>query len=220
MTGATIIGRSAMLDLDAFRRTPLKREPYPYLVVKDFIARDQLDGVLADFPPIRYPGSIPVSEAPGGPRFQALLTELEGDAFRQAISEKFAVALAGCPVMTTVRGIVRAKDGGIHTDSRTKVITVLLYLNPEWADAGGHLRVLRNDHDLDDYVEEIPPTAGTLMVFQVTDNCWHGHKPVVGKRLSLQMNYVTGKAAKGKHQLMHRLSARTKALLGRSASRH
>lgn len=206
-----------MLDLEAFRRTPLKREPYPYLVVRDFIATDKLDAVLGDFPSIHHPGSIPVSEAPGGPNFQVLLAELEGAAFRQAISEKFALPLDGYPVMTTVRGVMREKDGRIHTDSKTKVITVLLYLNPAWSEDGGHLRVLRNDHDLDNYVEEIPPTAGTLLVFQVTDNCWHGHKPVVGKRLSLQMNYVTGEAAKGKHQFLHRLSAKTKALLGRSA---
>ncbi|MGK2915531.1 MAG: 2OG-Fe(II) oxygenase [Porticoccaceae bacterium] len=206
-----------MLDLEAFRRTPLKREPYPYLVVSNFIAADQLDRVLADFPVIQHPGSIPVSAAPGGPGFQALLAELEGDVFRRAISEKFALPLDGYPVMTTVRGVIREKDGGIHTDSKTKVVTVLLYLNRDWHDDGGQLRVLRDDHDLDNYAAEIPPTAGTLMVFQVTDNCWHGHKPAVGKRLSVQMNYVIGEAAKGKHQFLHRLSARTKALFGRFA---
>lgn len=207
-----------MLDLEAFRRAPLQRDPYPFLVVRDFIAADQLDGVLADFPAIAHPGSIPVSEAPGGPRFQALIAALEGDEFRQAIGAKFALPLAGYPVMTTVRGVVRAKDGRIHTDSKSKVITVLLYLNRDWRDDGGHLRVLRDDRDLDNYVAEIPPTAGTLLVFQVTDNCWHGHTPVVGKRLSLQMNYVTSEAAKGKHQFLHRLSAKTKALFGHAAT--
>jgi len=51
-----------------------------------------------------------------------------------------------------------------------------------------------------------------MVIFRVTDNCWHGHKPVVGKRLSLQMNYLIGEAAKGKHQFFHRLSAKLKKL--------
>ena len=114
--------------------------------------------------------------------------------------------------MTTVRGVMRSKDGRIHTDSRTKVITVLLYLNASWEGEGGHLRILRGGDDIEDYVEEIPPLAGTMVVFQVTDNCWHGHKPVVGKRQSIQMNYLTGGGARDKHQFFHNLSARLKRL--------
>ena len=199
-----------MLNYDGFKRAELKRDPYPYLVLKDAILPDSLTSVINDFPATEHGGSIPVSAANAGPAFTALLAELEGDAFRQAVADKFALDLSGFPIMTTVRGMMRSKDGRIHTDSKTKVITVLVYLNEEWPHDAGRLRILRNGDDLEDFVEEVPPLAGTMVVFRVTDHCWHGHKPLVGERRSIQMNYLIGDAAKGKHQFFHKLSARIK----------
>ncbi len=201
-----------MLQLEALRNATLRTEPYPYTVVSDVIEPSQLSAVLADFPELESPGSIPVECVSGGPAYQALMTALTGDEFRQAVEIKFGLSLGEYPIMTTLRGVMREKDGRIHTDSKTKVITVLVYLNETWDQAGGRLRVLRNDADINDYVEEIVPLAGTMMIFRVTDNCWHGHTPVEGKRLSIQMNYLVGEGAKNKHQFFHRLSARIKKL--------
>ena len=201
-----------MLSFEAFRNEHLRTDPYPYLVVPGFVQSEALTAILQDFPDIQHAGSIPISEVSGGKAYHALLDELQGDAFRQLIAEKFAISLDNYPIMTTVRGVMREKDGRIHTDSKTKVVTVLLYLNESWGQEGGNLRILRDGENIENYVEEVPPSAGTLMVFQVTDNCWHGHKPVVGKRLSIQMNYLVGDGAKGKHQFFHRLSAKIKKL--------
>lgn len=201
-----------MLQLEALRNASLRTDPYPYTVVSDFIAQSELAQVLSDFPDIQSPGSIPVEEISGGPAYKALLQELEGDEFRQAVEKKFDISLSEFPIMTTLRGVVRKKDGRIHTDSKTKVATVLLYLNEIWEHDNGCLRVLRNGTDMDDYVEEVPPLAGTLVIFRITDNCWHGHTPVEGKRLSIQMNYLVGEGARNKHQFFHRLSARVKKL--------
>ena len=73
--------------------------------------------------------------------------------------------------------ILQKKDGSIHTDSKTKIITVLLYLNEAWDAAGGRLRLLRSGTDLENYVAELPPSNGTLLIFRRSDNSWHGHKP-------------------------------------------
>lgn len=196
-----------MLDLERIRNTPLSTDPYPFMVIEDAIMPAARQAVREDFPAIEHPGSIPLSAAQPGPAFSALVDELNGEHFRRLVSEKFAINLDGKPIMTTLRGMMRDKDGRIHTDSKTKLITVLVYFNDDWQDDGGYLRVLRNGNDLEDYVTEIPPRLGTMVIFRVTDNCWHGHKPVVGKRLSLQMNYLVGEAARGKHQFFHRLSA-------------
>ena len=201
-----------MLELDALRNASLRTDPYPYTVVTNFIESSKLPGVLTDFPNIQSAGSIPVEEISGGPAYQELMAELESDNFRQVIAEKFDLSLDEFPIMATLRGVMREKDGRIHTDSRTKVITALIYLNETWDQAGGCLRVLRKDSDIDNYVEEIPPLAGTLVVFRVTENCWHGHTPVEGKRQSIQLNYLVGDGAKNKHQFFHRLSARMKKL--------
>lgn len=205
-----------MLELDAFSNERLRTDPYPYLVVPGFVQGEALAAVLQDFPDIQHPGSIPISEVAGGKAYDSLLSELQSDEFRRVVADKFGLSLEGFPIMTTVRGVMREKDGRIHTDSKTKVVTVLLYLNDSWEAEGGNLRVLRDGENIENFVEEVPPSAGTLMAFKVTDNCWHGHKPVVGKRLSIQMNYLVGEAAKGKHQFFHRLSAKLKKLFAGS----
>ena len=201
-----------MLNMAAIQTSTLKRDPYPYMVIPNAVEPDLLDAVVRDFPSIEHPGSIPVSQTLPGAAFNELLTEMEGAGFRQMVADRFALDLNGYPIMTTVRGVMRSKDGRIHTDSKTKIITVLLYLNPSWEGEGGHLRILRNGDNIEDYVEEVPPLAGTMVIFQVTDNCWHGHKPVEGKRQSIQMNYLTGEAALGKHEFFHHLSSRVKNL--------
>lgn len=203
-----------MLKLNTLRQTPVSPQPYPYLVVPQIIEEEYLPRLIADFPDIQHPGSIPVAEANGGPLFHQLINELESETVRQAIADKFQLDLSGLPLFTTLRGVMRNKDGAIHCDSKTKVVTLLMYLNPTWEQPGGRLRILRNGNDLNNYAEEISPTLGRLIVFKVTDNCWHGHVPVVGKRLSIQMNYLVGKAAKGKHQFFHSLSAKLKKGLG------
>ncbi len=203
-----------MLKLDELRHTPVKPLPFPYVVVPQIIEEEFLPQLIADLPEIRQAGSFPVAETNGGPLFQALINELEGDAMRRAIAEMFQLELNGLPVFTTLRGVMRQKDGAIHCDSKTKVVALLLYLNETWEQPGGRLRMLRNGKDIDDYAEEIAPTLGRLVAFKVTDNCWHGHLPVEGKRLSIQMHYLVDKAAKGKHHFLHTLSAKLKKRLG------
>jgi len=199
-----------MLNLSALDKAELKTQPYPYLVVENFILSDALPDVLNDFPEIEHGGSIPLAEVKGGAKFTELVEEIEGNTFRHAIAKKFNKELDEYPVMTTVRGQMRQKDGRIHTDSKTKVMTILVYFNDNWTQLGGRLRVLDNGDSLENYVEEIIPSAGTLVVFEVTDNCWHGHSPCTGVRKSIQTNYVTSEAAKGKHKVLHRLSAKLK----------
>jgi SM-20-related protein len=111
-----------------------------------------------------------------------------------------------------VRGFLQKKDGSIHTDSKTKIITVLLYLNEAWDNAGGRLRLLRNGTDLEDYVAEVPPTTGSLLIFRRSDHSWHGHKPYEGARRAIQFNWVTSNDVVKKEQARHRLSTRLKRL--------
>ena len=114
--------------------------------------------------------------------------------------------------MYTVRGFLRATDGSIHTDSETKIITVLLYLNEDWGAEGGKLRILRNGTDLEDYVAEVPPSLGTLLVFKRSDTSWHGHKPFEGQRRVVQMNWVLDNDVVNREQRRHSLSTQFKKL--------
>ena len=168
--------------------------------------------VLADFPAVPGHGSYPADTLHYGPAFASLLEALEGEGLRRAVAAKFAVDLEGRPTMVTVRGESDGKDGRIHTDSATKIITLLLYLNPEWDKAEGRLRLLRGAEDLDDFAVEVPPLAGTMLAFRRSDTSFHGHRACRGPRRALQLNWVTGPEVVRRELARHRWSARLKAL--------
>ena len=151
------------LRLETFRATPLVREPFPHLIVSGFIGPQALAAINADYPKISTSGSFPVDQVGFGPAFQTLLDELESDAFREAFEEKFGLDLSGRPTVTTVRGRCDARDGKIHTDSTSKIITVLIYMNESWQDTGGRLRLLRSADNLDDIIAEVPPVGKLMM---------------------------------------------------------
>ncbi len=201
------------LRLDAFRATPLVREPFQHLIVPGFVGPQALSAINADYPNISSTGSFPVDQVSFGPAFQSLLDELEGDDFRAAFEEKFQLDLEGRPTVTTVRGRCDARDGKIHTDSTSKIITVLIYMNESWENSGGRLRLLRSADNLNDIIVEVPPVAGTLLAFRRSDNSWHGHEPFAGERRVIQFNWLTSEGNRQIAMLRHHTSAAVKRVL-------
>lgn len=197
------------LDLDALESAPLETAPYDHIVVSKFLKPERFEGVSADFPAVPGPGSHPPSQLTIAGEFQGLMNELLGPEFRDAVGRKFAVDLSGYPAMYTVRGFTRKKDGSAHTDSKTKILTVLLYLNQEWSPDGGRLRILNSDN-VEDYVKEVPPFAGTLLIFRRSDTSWHGHLPFEGQRRTIQLNWVTSQAVVDREQGRHAISTLVK----------
>jgi SM-20-related protein len=206
------IAESRYVDLDALRRTPLATDPFPYIIVPGFVRGPARAALSQDFPAIDEPGSFPVADLRFGPSFRDFLAELEGPAIRAAFAEKFAIDLTARPTMITVRGQAQASDGRIHSDSSTKLVTVLIYMNEAWEADGGRLRLLTSPDDLNAVVTEVPPAAGTLLAFRVTRNSWHGHAPVSGPRRVVQLNWVESAAVARRERLRHGLSARVKRL--------
>jgi len=203
------------LDLAAFRSTPLTRMPFPYLVVPGFVTAAARDAINADYPRIEAPGSFPTYGLSYGLAFRDFLQALTGNATRAAFEEKFGISLKRKPTMVTVRGRCGTRDGNIHTDAPSKIITALIYMNPQWEAAGGCLRLLRSATNIDDAIVEIPPLEGTLVAFQRTDNSYHGHKLFVGPRRVIQLNWMTGAHVKIYELLRHRVSAWVKGLKAR-----
>jgi hypothetical protein len=202
-----------MLKLDTLRATALERDPFEYLIVRDFIGRETLKAVLADYPEVPGPGSHPPAGLKIEGHFKEMIDELLATPFRQAVEEKFDIDLSGRPTMYTVRGFCRARDGKIHTDSKTKIITVLLYMNDAaWESSTGRLRILRNGTDLENFAAEVEPAGGTLLIFKRSDNSWHGHHPFAGKRRAIQLNWVTDQSVVDREQGRHGFSSMIKRL--------
>lgn len=204
-----------VIKLDSLNNAPLQTLPFPYFKVEESIYPDDIKGIINSFPDIADGGSYNVDDVELNEPFKSLIESIDSPEFRRIICEKFDVQVMDLPMMITLRGYSRQKDGRIHTDSKTKVATILIYLNDKWEADTGKLRILRNGHDMNDYVDEISPGPGALLAFKVTDNCWHGYPAFEGKRQSIQINFLTSAAAGNKHRFFHRLSAKLKRLISR-----
>jgi SM-20-related protein len=200
------------LNMSALRAAKVEAAPYQYFIVPGFLSDASVKRVNATYPNIEKGGSYPIESLDQSMAIKEVIDELDSPEFEKVIAEKFAVDLQGRPKMYSLRGYTRAKDGQIHTDSKDKIITVLLYLNDNWQQPGGRLRILKNDHNVDDFAAEVAPDNGTLLVFKRSENSWHGHHPFEGPRRSLQMNWMTTEGSLGWHKVRHTISAAVKKL--------
>jgi len=212
-----MIALAPLIDLDyqKLAETPVATDPFPHLVVPDFVPPDSLRAVLAALPPLDKRGSFPPDSVRLGVAARELVRAMEGERLRDLIAARFGLDLAGAPTMLTLRGWTSDRDGRIHCDSTAKRLTALLYLNPEteaFERREGCLRLLRGPNDLDDYAVEVPPVNGTLLVFPNGAAAWHGHRRFVGRRYSIQLNYMTTDAKARAELRRHRLSAFVKRL--------
>jgi SM-20-related protein len=203
-----------VLDLESFRATPLEMQPYEHLVVRDFVKPAALPGVNSDFPKLNDSGSFPLDTLTYGPSFRKFMDDLESAEFRSAFEEKFRIDLRERPHTITVRGFCGEHDGNIHTDSLSKIITILIYLNPTWDQPGGRLRLLRSGTNIEDFAREVAPCSGTLIAFRRCDHSWHGHVPSSGERRVIQFNWVTTQRSQKIVMFRHHLSARIKRVKG------
>ncbi|MDE1901871.1 MAG: 2OG-Fe(II) oxygenase [Alphaproteobacteria bacterium] len=195
------------IDLDALRAAPVTREPFPYMIVPHFVRADAIDAIEADYPDVGVPGSVPLPSLTYGPRFAQFMNDIRGPEMTALIAEKFNIDLSHRPTTVTVRGQCRATDGQIHTDSKTKLITVLIYMNGQWEQPGGRLRLLRTPDNLNDAFAEVPPVQGTLLAFRNQPNAWHGHESFAGPRRAIQLNWVRDSGVVWREQMRHRFSA-------------
>ena len=205
------------LDYTALAATPVAGDPFDHVVVPHFVPPGFLAKIQADLPPMASGGSYPPGSLKLGPAAASLVRQMEGAQFRAAVANKFRLDLQDAPVMLTMRGRTRDKDGRIHTDSVAKRVTVLLYLNPQaeaWAKQEGCLRLLRSATDLEDYAVEVPPVNGTLLVFPNGPTTWHGHRTFVGQRHAIQLNYMANDGRARSELRRHRWSAFAKRFGG------
>ena len=201
-----------MLNFELIKKAEINSEFYPFFTIQDvFLNKEDHKKIATDFPNINKGGSFPSEVVSYGESIQALINCLEGDQMRTILENKFQVDLKDKPVVSTFRGYSRIKDGKIHSDSKTKIITVLLYLNENWDASSGLLRMLKEKDNIENYITEIPPSMGSMVAFKVTNNCWHGFIPFEGKRCSIQLNYLYREAL-SQHKIRHKLSSFFKKL--------
>jgi SM-20-related protein len=181
----------SVLNADAVRSAPLSKEPYSFFLGGGVLKEEAIPELKRDFPNITKPGYLTVDEVDLKGKFKTLIDEIESDEFSTVLSEKFGINLNQYPRLTTIRKLSQSKDGRIHTDGPSKVMTLLIYMNDEWqADGSGRLRVLYDEKSFEPFAAEVPPTMGTVFGFLRADNSWHGHQPFAGERKVVQTAWI------------------------------
>ena len=132
-----------LLDKNQLNTAKVDENFFPFFHVENALTHflDSSD-LVKDFPDINSGGSFPSDNLKEGD-VKKLVEELEGDEFKSILENKLGVDLKDAEVITTLRGFSRFKDGKIHTDSQSKIVTVLLYLNKNWDNEIGNLRLLK-----------------------------------------------------------------------------
>lgn len=197
--------------------TVLRREPFPFLVATGQLPDLARGALTADFP--RYPsaGFFPHEQADCGPSVNALIEELTSPEFADAIGSRLGIeALDEYPTLVTICRALNRRHGTIHTDSRSKVATALLYLNESWPDTSdGCLRFLVRQDSIDDLViPEVRPVYGNFVVFRRAENSFHGHLPFEGERRVIQVAWLTSEDEKLRKTKRGKLSRLFKKLFG------
>lgn len=195
---------------DRLESAVVATEPYPHFIVPGFLDARDVNLLSRDFPTLDMPGLFVPTNVSGA--LAGLIAQLEGPRMREIISRKLDVDLTNSSTLITLRDRCKAKDGQIHADSKFKLGTALLYLNEDWPSADGRLRILRSPTNIEDFVVEIPPEGGLLACFRVQNNSWHGHKPFVGKRRYLMLNYCDRRVVREREALRHYVSGGGKRL--------
>jgi hypothetical protein len=193
--------------------------PFPFFVMENVLPRavDCVAALERDFP--RYPsaGFFPYAQEDCGPSVRRLVEQMTSREFGDAVGRRLGIdGLGDKPTLATLCRSLNLRHGTIHTDSRSKIVTALLYLNPSWPDtSGGCLRFLGRIDDIEALVApEVRPLYGTLAAFKREDNSFHGHLPYEGERRVIQVAWLTSEDEKLRKARRGRFSRALKRLLG------
>ncbi|MDE1961845.1 MAG: 2OG-Fe(II) oxygenase [Xanthomonadaceae bacterium] len=197
--------------------TQVRSEPFHFLVAGGQLPAAAAAVLREDFPNYAGAGFFPWDAADCGPSINRLVEDLTNPAVATAVGVHLGIENLGqYPTLVTLCRSLNKRHGTIHTDSRSKVATALLYLNESWPDGSdGCLRFLNRIDAIDDLAApEIKPLYGNFVVFRRADNSFHGHLPFEGERRVIQVAWLTSEEEKLRKTRRGKLSRLFKKLLG------
>ena len=207
------------LHSDAFDSagTLVRHQPFAFMIAGGLLndaARAQL---AADFPRYTGAGFFPHEAVDCGPSINQLIEELTSAAVADKIGAQLGIeSLGEYPTLVTICKALNKRHGTIHTDSRSKIATALLYLNESCPDTSdGCLRFLNRPDSIDDRVcPELRPVYGNFAAFRRSENSFHGHLPFAGERRVIQVAWLTSEDEKLRKTQRGKFSRMFKKLFG------
>ena len=213
--------REDMIALaDEYRGQFEKADPFPHVVIDNFLPADVVADLIANFP---GPEDA-VWGAFNDPRQIKLAlndeTQMPRPIRHMLQQMNTQVAVEFLERMTGIEGLVpdpHLHGGGLHQirpggvlkvhadfDMHPKLhlhrrLNAILYLNHDWDESYGGALQLWN-LDMSEAVQVVYPIANRLVVFQTTDTSWHGHPdplscPPDRTRRSMAWYYYTAPAS-------------------------
>jgi len=197
--------------------TVVRTEPFRFLLAIGQLPGDAVAELREDFPKYSSAGFFPYEEKDCGPSINHLIAELTDPAVASSVGAKLGIDNLGqYPTLVTLCRSLNKRHGTIHTDSKSKVATALLYLNESWPETSdGCFRFLKRIDAIDDLAApEIKPLYGNFVVFKRADNSFHGHLPYEGERRVIQVAWLTSEEEKLRKTQRGKLSRLFKKLFG------
>ncbi len=198
--------------------TTVFKDPFPFMVAHGQLPDEARSDLDRDFPPYGSAGFFPYDRGECGPSVNTLINDLTSPAFARAVGERLGIANLGqYPTLVTLCRLLNKRHGTIHTDSKSKIVTALIYLNTQWPDTSdGCLRFLHRIDDIDSTVApELTPLYGEIAVFKRCENSFHGHLPYEGERKVIQVAWLTSEEEKLRKTKRGKFSRAFKRLFGR-----
>ena len=198
--------------------TLVLQQPFPFMVAHGQLPEEARSELDRDFPRYSSAGFFPFEPRDCGPSVNALIADMTAPAFASAVGSRLGIDnLHQYPTLVTVCRLLNKRHGTIHTDSRSKVATALIYLNGQWPDTSdGCLRFLHKIDDIDSLVApELIPLYGEFAVFKRCDNSFHGHLPYEGERRVIQVAWLTSDEERLRKTKRGKFSRAFKKLFGR-----
>jgi Rps23 Pro-64 3,4-dihydroxylase Tpa1-like proline 4-hydroxylase len=167
-------------------------EPFPHIVIDDFVDAGQLRKVIAEFPSNAGRTFARAQElkktqfhpSECSPFTRHLLNELNSQAFLAFLREMTGLKGLIADPYFTGGGLHETKQGGllgVHADFNMhpkmklqRRINLLIYLNEDWDDSyGGHLELW--DRDMKACQKRVAPVLGRAVMFNTDLDSYHGH---------------------------------------------
>jgi Rps23 Pro-64 3,4-dihydroxylase Tpa1-like proline 4-hydroxylase len=200
----------------AHREEYSKNQPFPHIVIDNFLPPNILEAVLDEFP---KPGSIDWQsfQTAAEKKLASKHEQQMGDATRTLLYQfNSSTFITFLEILTGIDGIIpdpHFEGGGLHQIERggflkmhvdfnrhaklnlDRRLNLLVYLNQDWKEEyGGYLELW--DQNMTQCAKKILPIFNRCVVFTTTDFSYHGHPepltcPEDRTRKSLALYYYT-----------------------------